>query len=227
MDYFVGFRDWLLELPWLEFIKALFDLIKGIAWPLAIAFIAWFYRDDIKSLLPRVEEAGPTGVKLRPPEREQKTLATDLREAGQVELKELPGLGRTPTIARIEKDLHLSIQAYPEDQRTDIALRVLAEARLMLLFERMYRVMFGSQIAGLKRLNERTTVPLVEAIGYFEQVKEAYPDFYKDFGFADWIRFLQRENLVVVTEETVEITDLARDFLLYLTVQGLPEDKLF
>ncbi|MCA3281759.1 MAG: hypothetical protein ING16_02725 [Roseomonas sp.] len=70
------------SLPWF---LGLFDLAKGISWPLALIFIAFLFRNEIGGLLERVREAGPTQVKFdaKPPPQPQKDVAAEVHRTRQ------------------------------------------------------------------------------------------------------------------------------------------------
>src|SRR4051794_15837764 len=61
---------------WMEFFKLLIEFVKAIAWPVTVAAIAVYFRDQIIAHLPRVTEVGPAGVKLRPPDEQTPHSAT-------------------------------------------------------------------------------------------------------------------------------------------------------
>jgi hypothetical protein len=132
----------------METFKTIVALLTGIAWPAAVVGIAFAYRSDIRSILPRLRKAGPTGIELDAVQLQQKEAKTD---APPGELKALPGIGRTKAIEAIDRELHAALKIHDENSRIDILVRFLAQARLGPAFERIYRVIFGSQIAGCPR----------------------------------------------------------------------------
>lgn len=203
----------------------IFDLLKGIAWPLAIVVIAFLFKSDLKLLLPRIREAGPTGVKFDPIASQQKAgseAADDLTE-----LKDLPGFSRTEAIAAVERNLRASLQQIDEGKRFDVLVRVVAEARLVAFFERIYGLIFGSQIQLLRLLNiENLKIDAVKA--FFDTVQAQYPEvFNKSDAFDSWLGFLIGNGLVRRSGDEVEITEYGRDFLVFLTGQRLPENKQY
>jgi hypothetical protein len=54
-----------------------------------------------------------------------------------------------------------------EDEKRDLFIRVLAQSQLEATFERIYNMIFGSQIAGLRRLNELGRVSIEDARAFF------------------------------------------------------------
>ena len=47
---------------WLQFFTAVFDLLKGVAWPAAGMLVAWWFTPEIRKLLTNMKKAGPSGV---------------------------------------------------------------------------------------------------------------------------------------------------------------------
>ncbi|MCC6718773.1 MAG: hypothetical protein IT555_12885 [Acetobacteraceae bacterium] len=209
---------------WLEVAKIIVSALKEIAWPLAAGLIAFAYRSDIRSLLPRVSKAGLSGVELDPIQSQQK-VADSNKPPGQ--LKQLPGLSRTLLIEEVEKNLHKELEEIKEDDRITLLVRVLAQSRLETLFERIYRVIFGSQIDGLKKLKSMSSVSLDEARNFFETYRIKNPEVYTDYGFDGWIGFLINEKLIMLENDRVSITEIGRDFLTYLGARGLRLTKPF
>jgi len=148
---------------------ALIDALKGLWWPLAAVIIAVVYKAEIRSLLPRLRKAGPTGVEFDPADA-QKASAADVATATEPgKLKEFPGIIRTPAIERVERQLHTALANVnvKAEEKPDLLVRLLAQAQLEATFERTYNVIFGSQILLLRRLNERGRVTIDEAREFF------------------------------------------------------------
>lgn len=201
------------------------DVIKAAIWPALILFLALFFRGDMRDLLPRLRRAGRDGVEFEVATQKQ-SADPAVRTPGT--LADLPGLGRTEAIAALERQLHDSLEReVPDGQRVDRLVRLLAEARITAAFEAAYRVIFGSQIQGLRTLNERGGAVLEgEVRKYFEEVSAKFPDVYGSFSFEEWLGFLLRQGLVERGAK-INITPLGIDFLHFLTARQLPENKPF
>jgi hypothetical protein len=201
----------------IPYLTLLVDLVKGIAWPALIFALVYVFRAPLKELIPRVRKAGPTGIEL-----EVHQTAVVNKWAG--ELKSLPGLLRTPPIESLEKTLHSQLEYTKEGERTDLLVNRLAVAQLASVFERVYGAIFGSQIAGLRTLaNAGGTLTTADALRYFDEAKSNKPELKVEFGA--WLEFLRAFSLIKIENEKISITDLGRDFLLYLTAQNLNEAK--
>ena len=101
------------------------------------------------------------------------------------------------TIKKIEE--HLANVHLPLDSKetVHILIRHLAVTQLLYRAESLYRLIFGSQIAFLRRLNERGAQPASVARSFFERAQHRAPHFYDGYTFSDWIGFLLRQATVV------------------------------
>jgi hypothetical protein len=110
-------------------ITALIGALKGLWWPVAAVIIAAVYKVEIRSLLPRLRRAGPTGVEFDPAGQQQAAV-TAANNPAPGQLREFRGMMRTPAIERVERQLHanLAAMATPDDEKRDLLIRVLAQA---------------------------------------------------------------------------------------------------
>jgi hypothetical protein len=203
----------------LEYAKLFVDLLKGIAWPVALIVIVYMFRAQLRELLPRVRKAGPTGVEIA----EQELLKVT-RWSG--ELKPLP-VPRTNLIERVEMVLHEDLQRFPDAERVDLLVNRLAVARLATIFERAYGAIFGSQIRGLKALVASAgQASIADARKFFEEEKLRTPALAETkVEFEGWIKYLVNFELVKIENDHVIIMDAGRDFVTYLHAVGLNENK--
>lgn len=215
----------------MEFFVVLVDLIKGIAWPIVIGVIAWIFRSNIggvlghlPKVLDRVREL-PGGTKLCPAEEEQQARLGVVTSRPSLELKQIPGLGRTPAIEMRERAILSLLDEINEDERVSRLTRALAESCLSTAFERIYRIIYGSQISMLRLLNENPHFREHHVRDFFSRVKDRFPEIYANYTFDRWLDFLKTAQLAVQIEDRLQISDVGRDFLTYLTLQGLPEAK--
>jgi hypothetical protein len=132
-----------------EIIKA----IAQLAWPLVFGWIVVTFKPEIVSFLPsalqrkfKVAVAGVVTVEMDALEQQQKIIPR-LEAEGAIELKEIPGLPRTPAIANLERQLHTRLKNITADP-VDVLIRNLAQARLEAWFGKIYASIFGSQIRG-------------------------------------------------------------------------------
>lgn len=222
---FSSFGTWLLELPWLELIKTVFDLIKGIAWPLMILWVVLLFRKEIAEFIPRIVRVGKEGVEASPAARLQNVPEQDPNEAEELAKARYAQSPTPQFIKELEKELWSELEQTPQEERLHLAVRSLAYARTAVRSERVYSVIFGSQIRALRELiNPARTITIDDLKSHYEDgVKAANPAFYKDFPFEAWFGFLVTHELIQIKDNAVSISDFGRWFLGYMLDARLPE----
>jgi len=196
-------------MAWVELaVRAVHDL----AWPLAAVWLGWYFRDTIVAQLPRVTKVGPVTLDLPSPQQGKPPVIDD-KNIRKVESYVPPELLEE---ARLEIE-----NKFPRDSHNVDDLQTLSAALLVSgMFERTYNLIFGSQLFLPGRLNI-APVPLNDAREIYERAKEAFPLFYKNYTFENWINFLVAFKLADrKDEETLVISPRGRGFLRYLVENG-------
>jgi len=189
---------------WLEWARATFDLIKGIAWPLAAFFIVWLFREQIKAKFPDVVQLGPTGAVFQAPQQQQSSQPSNPLQAGPHPLQTVNALADT---------IRNELQDYVAEQREPRLVRALAEARVLGEFEFIFSNIFQSQIDALKELSAGPKT-VTEAQSFFvDRVVPTNRDLYAQVDFDRWSAYLTVQRLVEVSTDQVSITQKGRDFL--------------
>ena len=213
-------------------VAEIINALAHLAWPVVVVWLGIAYKPELLSFLPstlqrkiRLAVAGVFSVEMDALEQQQKALPNVEEGSGAVELKEIPGLTRTPAIARVERELHVQLKTVTAPP-IDVLVRNLAQARLEAMFGNIYARIFGSQIHGLMELRARRKVPTANVVAFYETYEKANPEFYKGYGFPGWIGFLKSNNLITQTDDDVVVTELGDDFLTWLEAMKLSPDKV-
>lgn len=215
----------------MSFIFAVFELIKGLAWPAFAFFAVWQFRDGIRKALPmlagRLTKLGPGSMELAAPS-EQKELPTENREKeAEVRPEQTVGGPRPAAMTVIEDGLRASVNAISDPtKQVNALIESLAEARLERGHERVYRRIFGSQIRGLVSLALQKTSTEREARDFFETATATVREQYEKYGFDGWIGFLSQNDLVKREENGFAITLFGEDFVTYYNRNYLPDKPL-
>lgn len=210
-------------------VKGAISLAQVLAWPIVVILAIVLFKKELADILPNVEEVGTGGVKIG--------RGAAKRQANEQQVVTAnPAITATPTanappvspvIVAFERSIVASLETMLDGAKIPALTRALASVRVELAFERVYRLIFGSQIAALKRLLENGPSNRTEAEGYFDEIKRRYPEFYRDGNFEEWVGFLLRQELVNVDRGTYRITEAGIEFLTYLFNLRLPEQKPF
>jgi hypothetical protein len=202
------------------------DYIDVLIWPLVIAGIVALvtnrFRDQIEALINRIQTVrGPGGSEILAPLEEQKDVTG---EATATETEVEPS---------IPEDIQERLESGDAETKAAALLRLeLANTKRALYYERVYRVLWGTQISFLQTLNERpdgvamTEVILTYVENHNKAVQQFNPSYKNDL--ATYMTFLSREGLVQFKEpSSYVITELGVGILTYITQWGLPLTKWY
>jgi hypothetical protein len=142
----------------------------------------------------------------------------------------LLAIGNTAVLQDIEGRIRSDLttrQLVVEGETTKILIKYLAAAQVGLEFEQIQNLIFGSQIFLLKKLNEVTgqgQLPtLVEA--HFEHVQSMFPDSFADWSLEKYMYFLFERNLIVHQDGRYHITNLGKEYLVWMARTGRADNK--
>jgi len=128
---------------------------------------------------------------------------------------------------RIKNDPRL--KDLPVGEQLDVVIGAQAVAQSIAEFERIFRIIFGSQLRAVRLADQSGgAVPRDEVIAIFDAASERFPDTHKDKTFDQWFQFLVAANLLVELPQAdgkrmVGVTDFGHEFLVYITQMRYPE----
>lgn len=223
-------------------------MLELLVWPvtalLAYTGTVWTFRTSVKGFLDKAESVeGPGGVKIASAPRQQiatdpeavalPSPAADVRATSTTPAPTINLPPVAPLIQQVEDGLrHDLVRQSPDDQPSQLAtaLRALAHARLLLAHEANYRVIFGTQIMLLKSLNDGSVASIDQARFWYDLFHQRLPDV--PITFESWLQFLTNCGYVRVgstnhigTSVTLTLDPFGRDFLLWITHNGISESK--
>lgn len=205
------------------------EILEAIGWPhvfflIAIIFIAVF-RKRIGGLISRVTSIDKSGVKAEPvPEAQREK---DRTEAVQ-EL--LTAIGDSIVIRETENLIRNELTGkglQTEGDTVTVLIKHLAASRILLGFEQIHNLIFGSQIFLLKKLNEvrgqGVTKYQVEA--HFAHVQELFEGELGSWTLGEYLDFLLRTLLITNKGETYHLTNLGAEYLTWMIRNGRSENR--
>lgn len=205
------------------------EIIKALGWPhfsflFALIFVLLF-RSQLAGLISRVTSIGKEGVKASPtPEAQREKQKT---EAVQ-EL--LLAIGDSIVLRDVEGSIKSDLSSRGleiEGDAVKVLIKHLAAAKILLEFEQVHNLIFGSQIYLLKKLNEvagqgqkRDNV-----LSHFEHVRERFKSALGNWSFEQYMAFLLGRSLITVDNDTYHITNLGVEYLTWLARSGRSENR--
>jgi hypothetical protein len=111
-------------------------------------------------------------------------------------------------------------------QREELLIQLLAGALTREGWERIYLLIFGSQMRLLQILNQTPGgLPEHDIRSVYEAGASDHRDLYKAITFESWMSFVETTGLISRGGEKLLITPYGRGFLKYLVGQGLPFER--
>lgn len=194
------------SVEWLEWAKATFDLLKGIAWPAAIFWLVFLFRKQIRERIPHVIEVGPTRALFQQPPTQP--IQSNASLEGTPE--------RLPTVVELEKDVRARLEMIAPEYRESELVRAVAEGRLVANFEFIFASIFGSQIDFLNELKGGAKSQSECELYFTQQVVSKDEDFFSEIGFERWRSYLFSQELAVEEDGKMAITVKGVDFLFWV-----------
>jgi hypothetical protein len=112
-------------------------------------------------------------------------------------------------------------------QREELLLELLAGALTRETWERVYLLIFGSQIRLLQSLNQAPTgLPEHDARAIYQTAVTQQAELYQEVPFESWTAFVETAGLVSRNGDNYVLTPYGRGFLKYLVAQGLTFERL-
>jgi hypothetical protein len=209
---------------WAAFLRLLTEVVVPLGWPLVVFGAVILFRKPIDFLLRHgrfavnkdgVEVSGPLQEQMPPPSTDT-SLSSGPANPDPI-LDEQEGI----------ISAHLpDAEAKFKLTRETILVKSLAEATVALHFERVYQVVWGSQIALLRNLNERGGNADDGILKhYYDAGQAAFPARYSDYTLQSWTAFLTGTKLIAVSDKAVNLTLPGKRFLQYLIDRGYSYGK--
>jgi hypothetical protein len=140
-------------------------------------------------------------------------------------------IGNSLVITELENQIkaELSEKGLEVQSETDkVLLRHLAGTQLLLEFERIHNLIFGSQIYLLRQLNSLAPNGVIEdeVIRHFDRIKQQFNESFKEWTAEQYLSFLYSKLLITKDENSnIHLTNLGVEYLIWITRNGLREDK--
>jgi hypothetical protein len=200
-------------------------VLDAVKWPvvfLAVALVVIFlFRAQLATFLSRVTSIGKGGLKIEPVTGQQ--TQPDRSKQAQELMRALDSAALLEQERVIKADLEKRGLEHT-GETIEVLVRHLASFQLAVVFEEIYRLIFGSQIYVLKRANESRILSRASVEEHFRNTQTLFP------GLADWdvdhyMSFLLTRGLLQRVGEDYAITPFGTEFLGWMVRIGAGEFK--
>lgn len=200
-----------------------------------ILFFLVFFGKSIRKLIERTKEVkvGKGGAEFLQQQKEPvQEILTDENDEKDQELPIIRGLQifdeQTIRTYRDEVIKATNLEKRKDDKdKIEILIQYSEALLILLMFERYFYLIFGSQLMLLQHLNSEGYRPKNEFKFYFDNAVKKNPDFFKNFDYEQYLSFLINNDLITEDNNNISITILGRDFLKFIVHNGLSDYKAF
>jgi len=205
------------------------EIITAISWPhftflFAVLFI-FLFRKPLSGLISRVTSVDKSGIKAtQTPEAQRED---QKRESVQ---KLLLDIGNSIVLQDVEGRIRADMKERGLETDGDtikVLIKHFAATQILLGFEQIHNMIFGSQIFLLKKLNEVAgqgqTSDFVAK--HFAHVKGLFPDYLGNWTLDQYLSFLLSRSLITTKGNVYHITNLGVEYLTWMIRNGRREDN--
>ncbi len=205
-------------------------IYKGLLIFLIVVAFFLIFKKPISELIGRIKKIKPLGVKFERPKQEPvKKILEEMQDIKMNQIIRGLQLFHHDTITHYRNEVikATNIENLEHDiEKIDNLIQYSEALLILVLFERIYYLIFGSQILLLQHLNSIFSTPKDEFKFYFDTAAERDPRVFKDFDFDKYLNFLISNNLINEDENgNIVISILGRDFLKFIIEEGLSDYK--
>ena len=207
------------------------EILKAITWHhLAFIFALVFifvFRQPLSALIKRITKIDKGGLTAEAsPETQREKTETGVEAVQQL----LDAVGNSIVINEQEESIRNDLKAKGlsvEGDTAKVLIKHLVGTQLLLAFEKIHSLIFGSQIFLLKKLNEvagqgRTVEYVNNQIAH---VKALYPEQLDNWTSEQYLGFLYSQLLIVRHGDQIHITNMGVEYLSWMVRNGRREDN--
>jgi len=212
-----------------EILSMVKEIIMALGYPhFAFLFLTLFvimFRGQIGALISRMTSIEKSGVRAMPAPEAQRE-----KQRAEAVQELLLAVGDSIVLRDIEGRIRYDLEERELETETDSAkvlIKHLAGMTILLEFEQVHNLIFGSQIRLLRRLNEvvgqgQTSEDIA---AYFDHVKELFEEQLGGWSLDEYMGFLVGRSLVIVNENTYHVTNLGVEYLTWMARNGRSENR--
>ncbi len=193
-----------------EVSKTILDYLRAIIWPSVVLFVVITFKENIARLIERLEEGdNPFVGKWRA------SHASSISQQQEQTPSDIEERGADADFEKIVEEKEFEISALKDNQQE--LVNKLTFAEIELDFERIYNLIFASQIELLAKLGVNSPVDFPYLMNHFLGVQRANREVLKDWDIHQYLNYLFRTQLIERNDSNISITSKGRAFLFYLS----------
>jgi hypothetical protein len=196
--------------------------MEYLAWPavvLVLGLVALFmFKRNIAGRIDKIQKIERIGVSMG---AEQTQAVSETKRSG---FQELMDSTSSPLLRQQESKIRDDLNARGvtnEQEIIKVLTRAAAGLWLVIRWEQLDRIIFGSQLMMLIALNASALGLSVEQIGEFYKVaKNQFPAAYENYLFEQWLGFLVSQGLISKGGNGYQVTLDGKEFMSWLVQAG-------
>lgn len=216
----------------LKIIEALNAILSTIAWPAVTLVILFVLKTPISNLIMRITKIGydKAGIVAESPRiQSDNPDESSMNKLSHENLDKALGLFSNETLQFFEdavlKETNLK-DFKTSEERESVLYKYSQAIYLIMHFNKIYQMIFGSQIRLLQALNGSEIEDFDSLKVFYTSAKTNNPKGYEGYSYEQYLGFLIRFGLILVDKkDNIKITILGRDFLKYMIETGLSTEK--
>lgn len=212
------------------------DLIQILAWPTVVIVVFLYLKDSISILISRIQRIAykDSGIEMaqasKQGEQDSSTLE-NLRSNNQIVaidkiLDAFSPETKNEVSTIVDREAGLDSNQNSE-QREKILLSYSQLLNVVVSFNRIYYLIFGSQIRILQRLNCSVFESKDSLKPFYEFAKAAFPRVYAEYPYENYLAYMKNAKLIDEQGKQIIITPIGKDFLKFLIDSNLSYEKLY
>ena len=220
----------------LHLLKDITTLLGVLIWPLVVIIIFLILRRPLKEFINRIKSIGfkGTGIETEIPKKQSSDEGSPyeklIKEIPNKNLERIQSNFNPETLEVFRKTVlnESNVDSFKtHEEREQVLFSYSQMIYLIMQFNRIYNLIYGSQIRILDRLNSSNDETLESIMPFFEEAKRNDPKFYGDYPYKNYLEFLSSYSLIQIEANSVKITPIGIDFFKYIVESGFSLNRIF
>jgi hypothetical protein len=210
-----------------EQIDLIIKALGAVSWPVTFIYLASWFKTPIEQKIGHITNIKHGETEITALQASQSAASVKLLES-RSDKTTPPNLSLGVLGMRVKADIEKVLESKPENEKLPHLVTMAVNTSITVMFNRVYYLIFGSQLQLLDSLsgNSAGVGKDVAKREFFDPAAAKQPEFYgKPDAFEQWLKFLTDMELLSATGELIVITQIGKEFLVYLIANNLTKNK--